>query len=89
MNKHDAENVRKTWLGRVTRVWWLALLLVTLGTIVAEAAPFAYVANQSGTVSVIDTATNAVVARGRCSCYAGSGHIIPEMIYEDLPSTNM
>jgi hypothetical protein len=37
---------------RATRSWWLALLLVTLGSIAAEAAPFAYVTNQdSGTVS--------------------------------------
>jgi YVTN family beta-propeller protein len=50
-------------------VWWTiqslcsALLLATVGGVVAEAAPFAYVTNPaSGTVSVIDTATNTVVA---------------------------
>ncbi len=42
---------------------WLALLLVTVGAVAAEAAPFAYVANfSSNNVSVIDTATNTVVA---------------------------
>ncbi len=42
---------------------WLALLLVTVGAVAAEAAPFAYVTNvNSNTVSVIDTATNTVVA---------------------------
>jgi YVTN family beta-propeller protein len=40
----------------------LALLLAMIGAIEAEAAPFAYVANfSSGTVSVIDTATNVLV----------------------------
>ncbi len=41
----------------------LALLLVTVGAVAAEAAPFAYVTNQGSTnVSVIDTASNTVVA---------------------------
>jgi len=41
---------------------WLALLLVTVSAIAAEAAPFAYVANTgSNTVSVINTATLVVV----------------------------
>jgi YVTN family beta-propeller protein len=44
-------------------LWWVSLLLVTIGAIAAEAAPFAYVANyQSDSVSVIDTASNTVVA---------------------------
>lgn len=45
-----------------TRSWWSALLLVTVGAVAAEAAPFAYVTNSSsGDVSVIDTATSTVV----------------------------
>jgi YVTN family beta-propeller protein len=52
-----------SWFRRVTRKWWLSLLLVAAGSLTAEASPFAYVANfSSGTVSVIDIATNTVVA---------------------------
>ncbi len=51
------------FLRRTTRSWWLALLLVTVGAVAAEAAPFAYVTNEGfNNVSVIDTATNTVVA---------------------------
>src|SRR5262249_30349888 len=51
----------------ITLAWLRALSLgllgVMLGSIQAEAKPFAYVTNLgSGTVSVIDTATNTVVA---------------------------
>src|SRR5262249_43923096 len=51
----------------ITLAWLRALSLgllgVMLGSIPAEAKPFAYVTNfVSGTVSVIDTATNTVVA---------------------------
>src|SRR5262249_42188023 len=51
----------------ITLAWLRALSLgllgVMLGSIPAEAKPFAYVTNSgSGTVSVIDTATNTVVA---------------------------
>ena len=45
------------------RSWGLTLLLVTVAAVAAEAAPFAYVTNSgSNNVSVIDTATNTVVA---------------------------
>jgi YVTN family beta-propeller protein len=53
----------KAFLGRVTRAWWLSLLLVAVGAIALEAAPFAYVPNtQDSTISVIDIATNTVTA---------------------------
>src|SRR6266704_1471754 len=56
-------NVCKAWFERVAWAWRLPVLLVALGAVAAEAAPFAYVTEQtSGTVSVIDTATNTVVA---------------------------
>src|SRR5258708_29027162 len=46
-----------------TNLSWSALLLVMVGTVAAEAAPFAYVANvMSNSVSVIDVATNTLVA---------------------------
>lgn len=50
------------FLGRVIRVWLLSLLFVAVGAIAAETAPFVYVTNSGNTVSVIDTATNTVVA---------------------------
>ena len=52
-------------LGLTTRSW-LVLLLVMVGAIAADAAPFAYVTCAgyfSSCVSVIDIATNTVVAR--------------------------
>jgi YVTN family beta-propeller protein len=59
----DDENDFKAWFRRATRNWWLSLLLVAAGSLTAEAAPFAYVTNSnSGDVSVIDTATQTVVA---------------------------
>ncbi len=59
----DIGNACRAWFGRVARVRWLSLLLVAVGSIAAETAPFAYVTNgPSNTVSVIDTATNTVVA---------------------------
>jgi YVTN family beta-propeller protein len=60
----------KAFVGRVTRVWWMSLPLVAGGASAAGEAPFAYVANFiDNTVSVIDTATNTVVA----SVYVGGG----------------
>jgi YVTN family beta-propeller protein len=53
----------------ITRSLWSALLLVTVGAVAAEAAPFVYVPNTTdvagngcNAVSVIDAATNTVVA---------------------------
>ena len=48
---------------RMFSAWLLTVLLVTVGAVAAEAAPFAYVTNNnSNSVSVIDTARNVVVA---------------------------
>ena len=47
----------------MTTLWAFLVMLVALSVRPAEAAPFAYVPNfDSNNVSVIDTATNAVVA---------------------------
>jgi YVTN family beta-propeller protein len=51
------------WQQRLSSVLFLLLLLAAgLGSITTQAQTNAYVANASGTVSVIDTATNSVVA---------------------------
>jgi YVTN family beta-propeller protein len=48
---------------RTVRASWLTLLLLSAAAVAVEAAPFAYVTNSgSGTVSVIDVASNTVVA---------------------------
>src|SRR3989442_6835324 len=53
----------KALLCAVTRSWLFALLALMIGATSVQAQPFAYVANQgSSTVSVIDTASNTVVA---------------------------
>jgi YVTN family beta-propeller protein len=57
----------KAFLGRVALVWWASLLMLTVGTptvraTTVEVKPFAYVTDFGGAVSVIDTATNTVVA---------------------------
>ena len=52
--------------GGLWRLWWAVAILtslVSLGGVNAHAAPFAYITNGGGnTVTVIDTATNVVVA---------------------------
>lgn len=45
-----------------TRSGWMTLVLIVIGAIASEAAPFAYVANLADGISVVDTATNEVVA---------------------------
>lgn len=57
--KIKRENVFRTWR-RVGR--WVALVIGMGWTVLAVAAPFAYVTDfVSNTVSVIDTATNTVI----------------------------
>jgi len=49
-------------MNRIRTLLWATLFLMATSAITAGAAPFAYVANLGGGVSVIDTATNTVVA---------------------------
>ena len=61
----STSKMTKILLGGMYHVWFPALLFiwVALSSTPAQAQPFAYVANPSSdTVSVIDTATNTVIA---------------------------
>jgi len=49
-------------MNRIRTLLWATLFLIATSAITAGAAPFAYVANLGGGVSVIDTATNTVAA---------------------------
>jgi len=49
-------------MNRIRTLLWATLFLIATSVITAGAAPFAYVANLGGGVSVIDTATNIVAA---------------------------
>lgn len=49
-------------MNRIRTLLWATLFLMATSAITAGAAPFAYVANLGGGVSVIDTATNTVTA---------------------------
>jgi YVTN family beta-propeller protein len=49
-------------MNKIRTLLWATLFLIATSAITAGAAPFAYVANLGGGVSVIDTATNTVAA---------------------------
>ena len=49
-------------MNRIRTLLWATLFLIATSAITAGAAPFAYVANLGGGISVIDTATNTVAA---------------------------
>ena len=57
----------------------LFAVLFSISSLAAQAEPFAYAANEkSGTVSIIDTATDQVVQRGAFCGHAGhAGSALP------------
>ncbi len=63
MQSNDGERRRGLWLRAFGALWALLVLAAAVSARPAEAAPFAYVANShSGTISVIDMASNTAVA---------------------------
>src|SRR2546426_2617709 len=52
-------------MNKIRTLLWVILFLIATSAITAGAAPFAYVANLGGGVSVIDTASNTVAATGQ------------------------
>ena len=64
MQAFNSNGSRALWTrGFVVALWAIAAMALALGIWPAEAAPFAYVTdNGSNSVSVIDTATNTVMA---------------------------
>src|ERR1700724_3567583 len=63
MRSDDSKGSRAASARGLAALWAMLAMGLALAATPAEAAPFAYVANEfSSTVSVIDTATNSVVA---------------------------
>ena len=63
MRSNNSNGSRAAWARGFMALFAIVLAMgLALAARPAEAAPFAYVANLVGTVSVIDTATNTVVA---------------------------
>lgn len=76
-------------IGSRTRIW--GLLLATLGSVSANAQPFAYVANTQGNnVSVVDTSTNSVVANTTVRGGPSGVAITPDggLVYVTTQSSN-
>jgi YVTN family beta-propeller protein len=78
----------KALFGGATQLWLLGLLAVAVSSTSAHAAPFAYVAEGSNNVSVVDTATNMVVATVAVGSFPIGVAITPDGAFAYVASFN-
>ena len=78
MHANSSNETRALWARGFMAVWLALTMALALSTWPAEAAPFVYVTNHANNVSVIDTATNNVVATVPVGSLPAGVAVIPD-----------